>query len=90
MQAQALLAFPAFQMWTLTRSESRLRIAVIDLLWLLAYILFQITFIIYPVMAVYSWELPLASTIVVTCEQVSIVFVDYIDAVVLFEIVYYL
>ncbi|XP_062517451.1 sterol O-acyltransferase 1-like isoform X2 [Corticium candelabrum] len=70
MQAQALLAFPAFQMWTLTRSESRLRIAVIDLLWLLAYILFQITFIIYPVMAVYSWELPLASTIVVTCEQV--------------------
>lgn len=72
MQAQALVAFPLFQQWTQMRRDSRWGTSYVDSMWLVLYIGFLLSFAAYPIMAIHSWELPLASTIVVACEQVRI------------------
>ena len=73
MLSQSLFAFPMFQFWSQFRVGSGLGTSVVDSIGLFVYLAYVLLLFVYPILAIHNWELPLASTIVVACEQVGIV-----------------
>eukprot|EP00118_Oscarella_pearsei_P007892 m.39637 g.39637 ORF g.39637 m.39637 type:complete len:526 (+) comp32779_c0_seq2:23-1600(+) len=72
MQVQAVLAYPFFQLWVQSR-RTYLTPRTVDILALTFYLGFMAFFFYYPVSALAAFDLPPASSIVVSCEQMRLV-----------------
>jgi sterol O-acyltransferase len=65
----SLIVFPLFTHWANNRKPGR--VYWVDYVWLGAYIIYQVLFLVLPVRTLHAHELPPASTVVVVTEQVT-------------------
>ena len=70
MKLSTILVFPLFQYWANSRYTGKPNI--VDFIWLGAYICYQIVFLVYPLRVLFKNQLPVASAVVVVCEQVRL------------------
>jgi sterol O-acyltransferase len=67
----SLIVFPLFMYWANNRKPGR--VYWVDYVWLGAYIVYQVLFLVLPVRTLHGHQLPPASTVVVVTEQVRLI-----------------